>query len=124
MARRVLRCFLRTRRFKLVVWKANTEGFGDADDFNNIPTRRSVSGYVVQVHGTTVVHKSKQQKRMAKDIYAADFLAAIVSAEEVKWLHNICEELNLQREQTTLHNGTIAVIRECDKNYSAKSGDI
>lgn len=133
MAKRVLRYLRGTRMYGLVIEKGSTaetikiDAYADADLGSDAVTRRSVSGYVIQVDGNTVAYKNKQQTLVAENTCAAEFVAASMCASELTRLHNMCIELGIKREQTVLHQdntSTITVLSDCSKTFKVTSVDL
>lgn len=103
------------------------DAFADADLGNDVVTRRSITGYVLQVDGNTVAYRSKQQSIVAEDTCAAEFVAASMCTRELTRLHSMCTELDVGRGQSTLHQdntSTIAVLAGSNKTYKVTSVDL
>lgn len=70
----------------LAVW-------GDADWANCPETRRSVSGHVIQVHGSAVHWRSCKQSSVAKSTMIAEYYAASSAADECVYCSNLLTEI-------------------------------
>ena len=58
--------------------------------------RKSTSGYVVQVFGSTISWCAKKQSTVALSTAEAEYMAISLCLQEVKWLHALLEELGLR----------------------------
>ena len=68
-------------------------------DYAKCPkTRRSVTGYVVQLEGAPVAVKSAMQKNVSLSVTEAEHNAAVQCAQEMLYVKNIIEGMSLKVE--------------------------
>ena len=76
----------------------------DADWAGDTKTRRSTSGYVLQVHGSAVCWASKQQACVALSSAESEYYAIGLAVQELLWLRHLMQELGFtQLRATVLH---------------------
>ena len=59
---------------------------------------RSVSGYIVYVHGVPVVWKSKAQQSVTLSSIEAEWFALSEAVKEVRFLLQLCESMQIQTQ--------------------------
>ena len=72
--------------------------FSDSNYANDPETRRSVSGYIVYVHGVPVVWKSKAQQSVTLSSTEAEWFALSEAVKEVRFLQQLCESMQIQTQ--------------------------
>ena len=92
-AQRVLAYLAQTSDFRLCYNKSgNTptlESFSDADYAGDKSTRRSTTGVVIRVGGTSVISVSKRQQVIADSTTAAETIALHHASREVMWSRHL-----------------------------------
>ncbi|XP_046861998.1 secreted RxLR effector protein 161-like [Xenia sp. Carnegie-2017] len=88
-----------------LVFKANEEkqmiiGYSDADWGNDLDTRRSISGYVFQIKGSTVSWCSKRQTGIARSSTEAEYVALSLATQEIVWLKKLLQDVNVRSEKS------------------------
>lgn len=95
--KRVLRHLRGTADYKLLYQRRNSTGkleaFADADWGNDPNDRRSVSGFVVQLHGCTVIWATKKQGSVALSTTEAELMALCQASCEVVWVTNLLQSV-------------------------------
>jgi hypothetical protein len=79
------------------------QGYVDLDMAGDKDSRRSTTGYVFTIGGTTVSWISKLQKVVALSTTEAKYVAAIEASEEMIWLQRFMEELGKKQENSRLY---------------------
>jgi hypothetical protein len=96
-----------TKHYVLEIQKDSLDlqviGFGDANFANDIPSRRSRSGVVMQVGSTTVLCASSLQTIMADLTTAAETLALTCTAKEFINIRLLLEWLGAPQRPSTIY---------------------
>ena len=104
--KRVLRYLRGTSTYGLVYdGKGGSElsGFSDSDWAGDVNTRRSTSGYVFQLGGSTVTWSCKKQATVAKSSTEAEYVALSKATQEAIWLRRLLNSLGDEiRSPTTI----------------------
>lgn len=77
-------------------------GFADADWATDTEDRKSVSGFVFQVFGSTVTWSSKKQTTVATSSSEAEYVALSAAASEAVWLAGVLNDLGEKMEPVTI----------------------
>ena len=77
-------------------------GYVDADVAGDKYSRRSTTGYVLAVGGTSVSWISKLQQVVALSTTEAEYVAATEASKEMIWLQRLMEELGKKHENSRL----------------------
>ena len=77
-------------------------GYSDVDWAGDINTRRSTSGYVFQVYGSTVSWCSKRQLSVSKSSTEAECIALSLATREAVWLRRLLENIGLKQKTPSL----------------------
>jgi hypothetical protein len=94
------------------------EVFTDADYANDQQDRKSVSGAVIKLNGDVVNWITKKQSTVATSTCEAECYAVHCGLQDVRWLKNLLEELQLQiTTPIIIHCDNQAVVHLC-KNES------
>ena len=100
--KRVLRYLKGTQDFKLVYTRGNErplQGYADADWANDPTDRKSTSGFLLQVFGSTVFWSSKKQALVATSTTEAEYVSACLATMEANWLTKLLNDLNIDAQQ-------------------------
>jgi len=73
-------------------------------------SRRSTTGYVFTLGGTTVSWISKLQKVVALSTIEVEYVAATKASKEVIWLQRFMEELGKKQENSRLYSDSQSAI--------------
>jgi hypothetical protein len=79
------------------------QGYVDSDMAGDKDSRRSTTGYVFTIGGTTVSWISKLQKVVALSTTEAEYVAATEASKEMIWLQRFMEELGKKQENSRLY---------------------
>ena len=84
---RVLRYLVGSKRYRLQLGACRSAAsplvvWGDSDVANRPETRRSVSGHVVQLHGSAIHWRLCKQSSVAKSTMAVEYFATSSAADE------------------------------------------
>jgi len=82
----------------------------DADMAGDRDNRRSTTGYVFTVGGTTVSWVSKIQSVVALSTTEAEYVAATEASKEMIWLQRFMDELGKKHDMDTLYSDSQSVI--------------
>jgi hypothetical protein len=86
------------------------QGYVDSDMAGDKDSRRSTTGYVFTIGGTTVSWISKLQKFVALSTTEAECVAATEASKEMIWLQRFIEELRKKKENSRLYYDSESVI--------------
>ena len=86
------------------------QGYVDADMAGDRDNRRSTTGYVFPVGGTTVSWVSKIQSVVALSTTEAEYVAAIEASKEMIWLQRFLDELDKKQELGRLYSDNQSAI--------------
>ena len=86
------------------------QGYVDSDMAGDIDGRRSTTGYVFTIGGTTVSWISKLQKVVALSTMEAEYVAATEASKEMIWLQRFMEELGKKQENNRLYSDSQSAI--------------
>jgi hypothetical protein len=79
------------------------KGYVDSDMASDKDSRRSTTGYVFTVGGTTVTLISKLLKVVSLSTTEAEYVAATEASKEMIWLQRFMEELGKKQESNRLY---------------------
>ena len=80
------------------------QGYVDADMSGDRDNRRSTTGYVFTVGGTTFSWVSKIQSVIALSTTEAEYVAATEASKEIIWLQRLMNELGNKHNMGTLYS--------------------
>ncbi|KAL9266778.1 Retrovirus-related Pol polyprotein from transposon TNT 1-94-like protein, partial [Drosera capensis] len=86
------------------------EGYSDADLGGCSDTRKSTTGFVFTVGGTTVSWMSRLQKSVALSTTEAEYMALSEAGKEMIWLKNLLEELGRKQDDSVLYSNSQSAI--------------
>ena len=69
-------------------------GFSDSDWGGDVDDRKSTSGYVFQIGGSTVSWRSKKQTSVALSTAEAEYISLSATTQEAVWIRQLCAELS------------------------------
>ena len=79
-------------------------GHVDADFAGNKNGRKSITGYVFTLFGTTVSWKASQQSVVALSTTEAEYMAITEGVKEAIWLGGLLRELGVQLDHVNIHS--------------------
>jgi hypothetical protein len=79
------------------------QGYVDSDMAGDKDSRRSTTGYVFTVGGTTISWISKLQKVVALSTMEVEYVVATEASKEMIWLQRFMEELGKKQENNRLY---------------------
>jgi transposase InsO family protein len=101
--KRVLRYIKGSLTMKLVYERhersENIIGYADADWANDIEDRKSITGYVFKVFGSTVSWTTRKQSTVSLSSTEAEYIALSHAVCEAIWIMNIMEDIGYQQDQ-------------------------
>ena len=80
------------------------QGYVDADMVGDRDNRRSTTGYVFTVGGTTISWVSKIQSVVALSTTEAEYVAATEASKEMIWLQRFMDELGKKHDMSMLYS--------------------
>ena len=108
-AKRVLRYIKGTINYGLIFDGRSTRcsliGYSDADWANDVDTRRSTSGYVFQINGSTISWSSKRQYCVTRSSTEGEYVALSHVTQEVVWLRRLLNDIGEKHDQPSVMNG-------------------
>jgi hypothetical protein len=131
-ALRLLRYLLGSKHYRLALGgESEANGpfvvWGDSDWANCPETRRSVSGLVVQFHGSAVHWRSCKQSSVAKSTMIAEYYAASSAADECVYFANLLSELGYDLGPTPLmcdNESAVRIMRNPVVNDRSKYAEL
>lgn len=78
-------------------------GFVDSDFAGNIDTRKSLTGFIFTLYGTTISWKSSLQSVVALSTTEAEYIALTEGIKEAIWLKGILSEFGICQKQISVH---------------------
>jgi hypothetical protein len=131
-ALRHLRYLLSSKHYRLALGGASEKSiplmvWGDSDWANCPETRRSVSGLVVQVHGSAVHWRSCKQSSVAKSTMIAEYYAASTAADECVYFANLLKGLGYDLGAVPLmcdNESAVRIMRNPVANDRSKYADL
>lgn len=91
------------------------EAYYDAS-WGPIPDRKSVTGYVILVHGNIVHFKTQKQSVMVLSTAEAEFIALADCLRDVMWIKNILTEMKTPVEKIVIYGDNQASIQIAKSN--------
>ena len=82
--------------------KAVIEGYVNSDYAGCMDSRKSISGYVFTLFGTTISWKATLQKVVALSIIEVEYIALTEAMKKALWLEGFAKELKIQGEVITI----------------------
>ncbi|RVW80130.1 Retrovirus-related Pol polyprotein from transposon TNT 1-94 [Vitis vinifera] len=86
------------------------QGYVDADFAGDIDSRKSTTGFVFTLGGTTISWTSNLQKIVTLSTTEAEYVAATEAGKEMIWLHGFLDELGKKQEMGILHSDSQSAI--------------
>ena len=77
------------------------DGFVDASYAGDADTRRSTTGYLVQISGGPVSWQSRLQSSVALSSMEAEYMAASAATQEAMWLNRLLQQLGFKTPRPT-----------------------
>ena len=71
------------------------QGYADADWGGDLHTRRSTTGYIFQVYGSTACWKSRLQQTVAPSTMDAELQASSDATRHAIWLEKLLADLDI-----------------------------
>jgi hypothetical protein len=103
-------------------------GYTDADWAGDLSTRRSTTGYVFQIQGSTVSWCSKRQGCVARSTTEAEYIALSTASQEAVWLRRLLENVLKKQDNPTVlyedNQGTIELTKNPKFHNRTKHIDI
>jgi transposase InsO family protein len=107
-AKRILRYVKGTIGHGLVIDGRGGHGvqltaYVDSDYAKNIDTRRSVSGYIMQLGDCAITYSCKSQRTVALSSTEAEYMSLAHGVKELIFLRELLEELGMQQDPTVVN---------------------
>ena len=103
-------------------------GYSDADWGGDLLTRKSTSGYLFQLGGSTVSWRSTRQSVVALSTTEAEYIALCGATQEAVWLRNLLASIDLKPSSPTLlyedNQGAISLSKHPKDHGRTKHVDI
>ena len=101
------------------------EMWSDADYAGDHETRRSTTGYVIKLFGSTVVWASRRQKSISKSSHEAEFIALSQGCQNLLWISKLLRELGFDVPTISVHVDNQSAIETTKKgNHSERTKHI
>jgi hypothetical protein len=91
------------------------EGWVDADWAGCQETRRSTTGWIIELNGSPIVWSSRRQATVSASTVEAEYIAITEAGREIMWLRELLETLGYSQPITTLrcdNQGAIALTKK------------
>ena len=95
--------------------KCSLIDYSNADWANNPDTRRSTSGYVFQINGSTVSWSRKRQPCVTRSSTEAEYVALSHATQEAIWLRRLLDDIREKQDQPSTMKHNLGAI-ELSKN--------
>lgn len=106
-AKRVLRYLKGSSNEKLFFCRNETEpvleAFSDSDYANDIGDRKSTSGHILKVFGSTVMWSSKKQQTIALSSTEAEYVAMAAATQDVMWLKGLLNDMKIETDAIPIY---------------------
>lgn len=79
------------------------EGYVDSDFAGSIDTRKSLTGYIFKMFGTTISWKSNRKSVVALSTTEAEYIVVSEALKEAMWLKEMIEEMGIHQEGFKVH---------------------
>jgi hypothetical protein len=129
--KRIIRYLIGTKNLKLVLGGQKSfrlTGFADADYARDTDSRKSRTGYLTQIGGSTITWKSKMQATTAGSTCEAEYYAINDLLKEIRYILPLCKEFGIEQELPITLNednqGTIAMSEKRLNNTRSKHIDV
>eukprot|EP00794_Sanderia_malayensis_P016556 gene16556-biopygen13988 len=130
--KRILRYIKGTLDYGLIFDANNTElmlsGYADADWASDAQLRKSTSGYIFQLAGSTISWRSQKQSVVALSTTEAEYVSLSSASQEAIWLRRLLKDLLIDvSKPTTIHEdnqGAICLTKNTKAHSRAKHIDI
>lgn len=124
-AKRILRYIKGTLDLKLVMKRSTSceviEGYADSDWAGDIGDRKSLSGYVFQVHQATVSWTAQKQRTVALSSAEAEYISLSVAVKEAIWLRMLLKDFKKEfGGPTIIHEDNQACISVAEDDKMTK----
>ena len=86
------------------------QGYVDVDFARDIDSRKSTTGFVFTLGGTTISWASNLQNIVTLSTTEAEYVAATKARNEMIWLHGFLDELGKKHEIGILHSDSQSAI--------------
>ena len=86
------------------------QGYIDVDFARDINSRKSTTGFVFTLGGTTISWASNLQNIVTLSTTEAEYVAATEARNEMIWLHDFLDELGKKQEMGILHSDSQSAI--------------
>jgi len=95
-AKRILKYLKLTAKLGLTFKQSKTwnlTGYTDSDYASDLDTRKSTTGYLIQLNGNTISWNSKRQPTIATSTAEAEYMALFETTRELIWCNKLINEL-------------------------------
>jgi len=86
------------------------QGFLDANLGGDFDTKKSTTGYIFTLGGTTVSWKSKLQHRVSLSTMEVEYIVISEAAKEMIWLKNFLNELGKEQENASMFSDSQSAV--------------
>ena len=102
--KRILRYLKGTRDYALILnpTSSRLRSLADANWGNDVNDRKSTSGFMLQIGGTTVTWKTRKQSVVALSTNEAEFIASSEAAKDILWTLHLLAELDYKQTEATV----------------------
>jgi hypothetical protein len=114
-----------------ILFKGNNDlkvvAYADADFAGDVATRKSRSGNTVLLCNGAVCWYSKKQKAVATSTVAAEYVSTATAAQEVIWVKQLLDELDVKVDTPLIHAdnmGAISIAHDPTQHQLTKHIDI
>ena len=103
-------------------------GYSDADWAGDLSTRRSTTGYVFQIQGSTVSWCRKRQACVARSTTEEEYVALSTASQEAVWLRRLLQNVLKKQDNPTVvyedNQGTIELTKNPKFHNRTKHIDV
>lgn len=124
--KRVFRYLKMTADLKLKLGNSEERGkligYADADWAGDSNDRKSTSGLIVKLHGSTITWSSKKQSSVSLSSTEAEYISLCEACQEIQWIKKLLEDFKENIDDVTIYEDNQSTLKlldnECAKNKS------
>lgn len=129
--KRILRYLVGTKDYGITLGGRTdsplVEAWTDADYAGDHDTRRSTTGFVINVHGSPIIWSSRRQRSITRSSHESEYIALSQGCQNLLWVLKLLRQVHYNTSTVTVHvdnQGTIETTRNGNHSERTKHIDI